>query len=62
MSSLRKEVKDMTYRVYVTDSLKAIGHLNGQRYIEAVNDYFKPQEKRNAEEIIANVCDNIEKL
>lgn len=52
----------MAYRVYVTDCLKHIGHLDGERYIDAVNDMFKPVEKRTGEEIIQDLKTRINKI
>ena len=54
----------MTYRVYVTDMLRAhIKHtlrLTAElpRYI----DFFKPEEKRSAEEITTNIKDKLAKI
>lgn len=50
------------YRVYVTDSLKAIGQLNGQRYIEAVSNLNKPVETRTGDEIILDIKTRINNL
>lgn len=53
----------MTYRVYVTDCLKAIGHLDGKRYIEVVTDRLKPakREKRTEKEIVNKIRQEIRK-
>lgn len=51
MSAYRNKVYDVTYRVYVTDCLRYIGHLDGTRYYDAVTDRFKPKETRTGDEI-----------
>lgn len=50
------------YRVYVTDCLKEIGHLNGQRYIEAVNNLNRPVETRTGDEIILDIKTRVNNL
>lgn len=52
VSAFLKEQREELYQIYVTDSLKAIGHLN-RRFA----DYFnKPKkEERTAEEIIDGI-------
>ena len=50
------------YRVYVTDCLKAIGHLDGKRYVEAVDNLRKPVETRTGEEIILDIKTGINNL
>ena len=52
----------MTYRVYVTDAFKHVGHLGGQRYIDRVHDLFKPVETRTGEEIIEHMKNGINNL
>lgn len=52
----------MTYRIYVTDALKALGHLEGQRYYDVLTELFKPAEKRTAEEIKQGIIDKLNAL
>lgn len=52
----------MTYRVYVTDSLKALGHLDGQRYIDRLHEILEPRETRTAEEIKEGIKDKLNRL
>ena len=61
-ATYRKEVKDLTYRVYVTDCLKEIGHLTGQRYAEVVSDFLKPAETRTGQEIIDDIKTGINNI
>lgn len=62
MAAYRKEVGEIMYRVYVTDYLQEIGHLDGQRYITVVNDFFKPAENRTGEDIILDIKTRINNL
>lgn len=52
MSRLAREQEDLAYRIYVTDSLKAIGNLNRRYY-----DFIKkvPEETRTSSEIIGSI-------
>lgn len=52
----------MMYRIYVTDCFKEIGHLNGIRYIEAVNNLDKPVETRTGDEIILDIKTRVNNL
>lgn len=54
----------MTYRIYVTDAIKAIGHLEGQRYYDVLADLLnpKPVETRTAEEIKQGIIEKLNKL
>lgn len=49
--------REEAYRIYVTDSLKAFGKFE-VRYI----DYFKPEEKRTAEDIIGHIRAGLEEI
>jgi hypothetical protein len=49
--------RDLAYRFYVTDGLKAIGGLN-IRFV----DLFKPAETRTSDEIIGGIKDKLQKL
>ena len=44
--------RELAYRIYVTDALKAFGGLN-RRYYDVID--VKPQETRTAEEITDNI-------
>lgn len=52
MARIKDDERDMIYRIYVTDSLKAIGQLDVRYY-----DFIKntPIETRSAEEIIDHI-------
>lgn len=52
----------MTYRIYVTDAIKTIGHLGGQRYYDVITDLFKPAETRTADEIKQGIIDKLNTL
>lgn len=56
--------RDMVYRIYVTDTLKAIlsrlGVNLNMRYYDALR--LKPEETRTADEIISNITDKLRKL
>jgi hypothetical protein len=49
--------RDLAYRYYVTDGLKAIGGLNIR-----FADLFKPAETRTSDEIIGGIKDKLQKL
>lgn len=49
--------RDLAYRFYVTDALKIIGGLNVH-----YSDFFKPEEKRSADEIINKIKDGLNKI
>lgn len=54
------EWKDSTYRFYVTDALKAIGRLNGQRYYDIVD--LTPPDTRTSEEVVGHISNMLDKL
>lgn len=49
--------REETYRIYMTDALKALGNLN-IRYI----DYFKPVDTRTADDVIASLRAGLERI
>ncbi len=49
--------RDEAYRIYVTDALKVVGHLN-IRYI----DYFKKTESRTGDEIIQDLKSGLARI
>ena len=49
--------REEAYRIYVTDSLKVYGKFDA-RYI----DYFKPEEKRTAEDIIGKIRSGLQEI
>ena len=49
--------RDFSYRIYVTDALKAIGGLNIR-----FADRFKPAETRTSDEIIGGIKDKLQKM
>jgi hypothetical protein len=51
----------MTYRVYVSDSLYHVAHLQ-RRWVDVVDDVFRPVETRTADEIIVDLKAKINKL
>lgn len=60
MGRVEKEEHDMIYRIYITDSLKAISGLN-VRYYDLIDN--SPVETRTADEIkdhIKNKVNNLE--
>ena len=52
--------REETYRIYVTDALKALGNLNA-RYFDWVNDDV-PVETRTSAEIIGGIKDKLRNL
>ena len=56
-SRCRQNDREETYRIYVTDALKAIGGFNA-RYL----DVFGVEETRTSNEIITNISDKLKKL
>lgn len=54
LDEYKKNQKEEGFRIYMTDALKAIGHLD-RRYIDA----FKPVETRTADEIKLNITDKL---
>ena len=54
MARFEQYERDWTYRIYVTDSLKALAGVN-MRYA----DLFAPEETRTADEIIDGVKDKL---
>ena len=54
--------RDMAYRIYVTDTLKAIlsrlGVNLNMRYYDTLR--LKPEETRTADEIISNILDRVQ--
>ena len=66
----KEKVKDTTYRIYVTDSLKMIsentantvsgGKYFNIRYLDAISD--KPVDNRTGDEIIAGIREKLQKL
>lgn len=48
----KEKQRELAYRIYVTDALKAFGGLN-RRYYDVID--VKPQETRTAEEIKDNI-------
>ena len=50
VSAFLKSQREELYQIYVTDALKVIGNLNIR-----FADYFKPEEKRTADEIIDGI-------
>jgi len=55
-------MKALAYRVYVTDALKSVGHLQGQRYLDFCLNMDKPQETRTGDEIIQDIKNGINNL
>lgn len=49
--------REEAYRIYVTDSLKVYGKFD-TRYI----DYFRPEEKRTAEDIIDKIRTGLQEI
>ena len=60
-SERMREKKDFAYRIYITDSLKAIGHLN-MRYYDFIDDTNTPKNDRTEDEVIDHISDMLNKL
>lgn len=60
-SEYNKHVKDSIYRIYITDSFKAIGHLN-KRYVDMCDEAFKKPDNRTGEDIIKNLSEKLDEL
>ena len=57
VDEFQKNQKQEGFRIYVTDALKAMGHLD-RRFIDA----FKPVETRSADEIKLRITDKLKGL
>ena len=53
-------IREHTYRIYVTDGLKAIANLN-MRWADMVS-FEKHEEQRSAEEIIDDIGNKLERI
>ena len=53
ISAFSEKKKDELYRIYITDALKVIGHLD-RRYADLV-DFDRKVETRTSEEIIRDI-------
>lgn len=54
MARIEDDSRDIAYRIYVTDALKALAG-GKERYA----DWIKPQEKRTADEIIGGIREKL---
>ena len=63
VTRFKTEQRNLAYRIYITDSLKAIGRLD-RRYFDSIADDFretlKPSE--SAEDIISRIQNGVNKL
>lgn len=63
VTRFKTEQRNIAYRIYITDSLKAIGRLD-RRYFDSIADDFrktlKPSE--SAEDIISRIQNGVNKL
>lgn len=62
MARIDNEIQTVAYRIFVTDSLKAIGRFDGMRYADYIADLHKPADNRTADDIIDNVKDKLNKM
>ena len=62
MARIDNEIQTIAYRVFVTDSLKAIGSLSGIRYAEYITDLHTPADDRTADDIINNVKNELNNM
>lgn len=56
---IKENERDMIYRIYITDSLKAIGGIN-LRYYDFIDD--TPVDTRTGDEIIDHIKNKIDSL
>ena len=56
---IQKDFDEWAYRIYVTDSLKAIGHLD-KRYYDLIDR--TPVDTRTESEVIAHISDCLNRL
>jgi hypothetical protein len=63
VARFKTEQRDLAYRIYITDSLRAIGRLD-RRYFDSIADDFrktlKPSE--SAEDIISRIQNGVNNL
>ena len=63
VTRFKTEQRNIAYRIYITDSLKAVGRLD-RRYFDSIADDFrktlKPSE--SAEDIISRIQNGVNKL
>lgn len=58
----RKAQEEKAYRIYITDALKILGHMN-IRYVDMLNgDPNELEETRSDEDIKAHICELLEKM
>lgn len=58
---LLEESRDLTYRIYVTDSLKALTEAN-VRYIDLIHQQKQKVETRTSNEIVDNIKQGLMKI
>lgn len=63
IARFKTEQRNLAYRIYITDSLKAIGRLD-RRYIDSIADDFKEtlEPSESAEDIISRIQNGVNNL
>jgi hypothetical protein len=61
IESYKKEIALLTYRIYISDSLKCLGRLDGKRYYDIYNEILRSEKisNINPEEESENIINNI---
>ena len=68
IESYEKEISLLTYRIYISDSLKCIGRLDGKRYYDIYNEILNAENldeidpESESKKIITNIKDKIKKM
>jgi hypothetical protein len=68
IESYEKEISLLTYRIYISDSLKCIGRLDGKRYYDIYNEILNAENldeidpESESKKIITNIKDKITKM
>lgn len=68
IESYKKEIALLTYRIYISDSLKCIGRLDGKRYYDIYNEILRSEKisninpEKESENIINNIKNKLRKM
>ena len=61
MARWETEYQNITYRIFVTDYLKAIGRFDGDSYKNLLANLHKPIETRTSDEIVKDMKNKLKK-
>ncbi len=68
IESYKKEIALLTYRIYISDSLKCLGRLDGKRYYDIYNEILRSEKisninpEKESENIINNIKNRLRKM